>query len=429
VVSSWRATAALSRALVVGAVGIGTAVLAGEPVIVVLVAPLVVCGALGLAHRPTGSPRLATRLDHHSLHEGQGTTSRLVLDDGGDVEHVTRVAAGSPYVVMRPANGRIGRLLRDGADLEISPRRWGRRLLGEERIGLTTRWAGYRWGPVPMVGEEIRVLPATAAFDSRADAPQPVGLVGAHRSRREGSGTEFAGIRPFQPGDRLRRISWRVSVRTDRLHVTTARAEQDTGVLLVVDALADHGLSQGVDGVASSLDLTIRAAAAVGEHHLRRGDRVALRVIGRDAPQLGYGAGRRRLRVLLDTLAGIRPGELWDGELRRLNLPVSAGTEVVVFSPMLSEAIATATATLFQRGLPVLVVDTLPPGATPGVAEGADARLAEIAWRMRRIEREQVLAALAGLGCPVVAWRGPGTLDDVLHRLARRAQLPQVRSR
>jgi hypothetical protein len=29
----------------------------------------------------------------------------------------------------------------------------------------------------------------------------------------------------------------------------------------------------------------------------------------------------------------------------------------------------------------------------------------------------------------VVAWRGPGTLDDVLRRLARRAELPRVVSR
>jgi hypothetical protein len=48
---------------------------------------------------------------------------------------------------------------------------------------------------------------------------------------------------------------------------------------------------------------------------------------------------------------------------------------------------------------------------------------------MRRIEREQVLARLGSLGCPVVAWRGPGTLDDVLRRLARRSRLPQVRVR
>jgi hypothetical protein len=40
-----------------------------------------------------------------------------------------------------------------------------------------------------------------------------------------------------------------------------------------------------------------------------------------------------------------------------------------------------------------------------------------------------VLDRLAALGCPVVAWRGPGTLDDVLRRLARRAQVPRVVSR
>jgi hypothetical protein len=48
---------------------------------------------------------------------------------------------------------------------------------------------------------------------------------------------------------------------------------------------------------------------------------------------------------------------------------------------------------------------------------------------MRRLERDEVLARLAALGCPVVAWRGPGTVDDVMRRLARRAQLPQVRTR
>ena len=71
----------------------------------------------------------------------------------------------------------------------------------------------------------------------------------------------------------------------------TTRAEQDTGVLLVVDALADHGRSGGVDGAASSLDVTVRAAAAIAEHHVRMGDRVSLRVIGAGHEYVGYGAG------------------------------------------------------------------------------------------------------------------------------------------
>ena len=45
-----------------------------------------------------------------------------------------------------------------------------------------------------------------------------------------------------------------------RGYVVSTRAEEDTGVLLVVDALADHGRSGGVDGDASSLDVSVRAS-------------------------------------------------------------------------------------------------------------------------------------------------------------------------
>jgi hypothetical protein len=77
----------------------------------------------------------------------------------------------------------------------------------------------------------------------------------------------------------------------------------------------------------------------------------------------------------------------------------------------------------------VLVVDTLPPDVRPEGADGADPALLALAWRMRRIDRSVLLDRLAALGCPVVAWRGPGTLDDVLRRLARRAELPRVVTR
>ena len=75
-------------------------------------------------------------------------------------------------------------------------------------------------------------------------------------------------------------------------------------------------------------------------------------------------------------------------------------------------------ATLFQGRWCILT----PP-------EGTDPAVADLAWRMRLLERDQVLARLASLGCPVVAWRGAGTVDDVMRRLARRAQLPQGRAR
>ena len=112
-----------------------------------------------------------------------------------------------------------------------------------------------------------------------------------------------------------------------------------------------------------------------------------------------------------------------------LQLGVTGGTVVIVLSPMLAESIGAVAATLTRRGVPVLVVDTLPADVRPGVAEGTDPALAALAWRMRSLERTVVLQRLAALGCPVVPWRGPGTIDDVLRRLARRAAQPRVVAR
>jgi uncharacterized protein (DUF58 family) len=423
----------MSRALVISGLGLGGSVLAGQPVGLVLVAPLVLCAAMGLAGRPTGTPSARSDIDHVSLHEGQGTTSRLRLEDAEEAEQVTRVVGAAAYVATHPAEGRVSRLVADGLPvLEISPRRWGRRTLGQERVALTSRWAGYRWGPVTLSGQQLQVLPEPTAYTTRAETPQPRGLVGAHRSARPGSGSEFAGIREFQPGDRLRRINWRISSRTLRLHATTTRAEEDAGILLVIDAVADHGRSDGVDGAASSLDLTVRAAAALAEDAVRRGDRIALRVVGGSGRQLHFGSGWLHLRRLLLALSAIQSGVEGHRSLAiapHVPLRATEGTTVLLLTPMLTEAVATVAATTARRGLPTLVIDTLPDDAEPAFPDDADPALADLAWRMRKIEREQVLAGLSGLGCPVVPWRGPGTLDDVLHRLSRRAQLPRVRAR
>jgi uncharacterized protein (DUF58 family) len=426
VTSRWRPTPALARAVVVGAVAVVAAVVGSAPTVMVLGAPFVLLACFGLLHRPDSSPVLEARLDHRWLHEGQGTTSRLVIQHGEDVEHVARAMATTPFVALHPPTGLAAGLADAPPTIEVGPRRWGRRVLGEEQVCLTTPWAGYRWGPVSLHGDGLRVLPHTRRFVSRAETPRPVGLVGVNRSPRLGAGVEFADIRPFRPGDRLRRISWRVSVRSRELHVTTSPAEEDSGVLLVIDALGDHGHSGGLDGEASSLDQSVRAAAAVAEHHVRAGDRVGLRIVGGDGGLLGYGAGTRHLRALFDLLAGVRAGELPEGIAERIQLRVRGGSVVFVFSPMLGAAIVTATASLVQRGLPVVVVDTLPPDASPKVPDGVDPRIADLAWRMRRLERDQVLAGLVGLGCPVVPWRGGGSLDDILRRLARRASVPRA---
>jgi uncharacterized protein (DUF58 family) len=132
-------------------------------------------------------------------------------------------------------------------------------------------------------------------------------------------------------------------------------------------------------------------------------------------------AGRRHLRVVLDTLATVVPGEHRDVDPSRMRFQVSAGSMVIVLSPLLSATAVAATTTLASHGLDVVVVDTLPEGLEMG-----DDPRRRLAWRMRLLEREQVLAKVQRAGIPVVAWRGPGTLDQVLVRLGRRSSMPRV---
>jgi uncharacterized protein (DUF58 family) len=259
------------------------------------------------------------------------------------------------------------------------------------------------------------------------EAPQPIGLIGAHRSRRDGDGTEFSSIRAFHSGDRLRRINWRVSLRQGTLHVESTRAEEDTAVLLIVDALADYGISEGVGSpVESSLDVTVRAAAALAEQYLAGGDRVSLRVLSPSGEYAGYGTGTRHLRRILTLLAHIRPGLPREVAIDRIDFRATAGTVVVVLSPMLSEPLASATVRLVRRGLSVIVVDPLPADTTPTVYPDGDPVVGALAWRMRLLDRSHLLASLATVGCPVVPWSGPRTLEEVLRRLARRTQVPRV---
>ena len=426
--NGWAPTPALGRATVVAAVGLVGAALTGSPVLVVLASSFVLPVLMGLLGRPDVDPRIVPRLGLTRLHEGQGTTSTLEIVDGDAVEQVTRVQARAAYVATVPASGATAVPMNpaDARVIALTPRRWGRRNVGDEQVALTSAWCGYRWGPERMPAQQLTVWPQAAAYDSTAEAPQPDGLVGAHRSRRVGSGTEFAGIRPFAPGDRLRRISWPVSLRTGELQVVTTRAEQDASVLVVVDALRDIGVSGGVDGRASSLDLTARAASALSDHHIRRGDRVGLRVVGPRDVRVPLGSGPRHLHRLTGTLARVLP-DTSPMTADSLELGVTGDCIVYVLSTMLHAPLVAATALLSARGVSVVVIDTLGERAMDEI--GGPTSAAGLAWRMRMLERSSLLDRLAALGCPVVTWRGPGTVDEVLRQQQRRQQLPRVRSR
>jgi uncharacterized protein (DUF58 family) len=249
--------------------------------------------------------------------------------------------------------------------------------------------------------------------------------VGNHRSRRPGEGGELAGVRPFAPGDRLRRIDWRVSLRTRDLHVAATLSDRDAEVVLLLDVLGEVGLSGGVAGSASVLDTTVRASAAIAEHYLQRGDRVSLLEYGAAARRLRPATGRRQYLTVLEWLLDVRPDPVEVDENDYDNVfgihHLSSDALVMVLTPLVDPRSADMLAQLTQSGRYVLAVDTLPPDAT--VTGGGN--WTPLATRLWRLERENVLGRLREHGVPVVAWAGAGSLDLVLRDVARLALIPR----
>jgi uncharacterized protein (DUF58 family) len=323
-------------------------------------------------------------------------------------------------------------------DIGLQSRRWGRREVGSGLVAATSSWGAFRYGPKEFVPRTLWTLPLPAIFDAKAPTPSPNGLVGLNRSRRAGDGSEFANIRAYQPGDRLRRIHWPLSLRARELYVTSTWADQDSQVMLLVDAHNDMGDSGGLGGQASSLDVTVRAAAAMAEHYLHRGDRVGLRVFGAlNVARLPAMAGRGHLRRVLDTLASIEAGTDRRPNPTRVAGDLTAGTLAVVLSPLVSPDVMTHAVTLARRGLSVIIIDTLPNrvDTLPDRRDGRDRRdlLAEsttqLAWRIRRLERDRDIQRVQESGIPTVPWRGPGSLDQVLRDLGRRSSAARMARR
>jgi uncharacterized protein (DUF58 family) len=161
-------------------------------------------------------------------------------------------------------------------------------------------------------------------------------LAGDYRSTLLGVGTELAQVRPYVPGDDVRRIDWNVTARTGEPHVRVHLAERVLVTWLVVDTSPSMQFGTAERRKA---DVAEGVAIAVGHVATRRGNRLGAVTFGDSTPR---SVPPRQGRVgLLGLLAALRQEP--DGAR--------------VGATSLGEAVARAGALARQRALMVLVSD------------------------------------------------------------------------
>jgi uncharacterized protein (DUF58 family) len=291
----------------------------------------------------------------------------------------------------------------------VTPTRWGRRSIGPIRV---TAWGPSRLDVATAdvsVGQ-VDVHPPAAWARHLPVPPRLVQRTGLHAGRSEGSGVEFAGVRPYEPGDVVRRVHWPATARRGRLHLIRHAVERAADTVVVIDATTE---------VADTLNVSVRGAAGVAQAYLAAGDRVGVVALGGIVRWLPPGVGLRQVHRVVETVLDVRLDDSYVApDLNRLpRRALPPGALAVVFSPLLDSGVLEILRDLRERGHPTVVVDVLrtEPEPPPGTRAGVEA------VRLWRLERDALRHELASIGVTVVPWgeddHAVGLLDRVAVRL------------
>jgi uncharacterized protein (DUF58 family) len=383
---------------------------------VVLAVPLVVALAWGLAGSRAPRVRVEIGVGPDRCLEGDEVVMNVAIASGSRMEEAELgVAVPAGFAIGDGAQRvalRMGAGGRRSVVVPVRAARWGVYRLGT--VALRTTGPG-RFVVYEEIFERefvVKVFPAFERLDRAVRPPETQVFSGDYTSRAAGEGLEFADVRPFAAGDRLRRLNWRVTSRRDAPFANRHHPERSADVVLLLDTFSDFGPPG-----ASSLDLAVRGAAALARHHLDRKDRVGLVSFGGLLHWLNAASGRTQIYRIVDYLLRIEVelSHAWK-DIQILpsgTLPPQA--LVVAFSPLEDERSITALVDLRGRGFSLVVVDTLSEGAVEPLP-GEPGAIAYRAWRMAR---EGLRFRMATLGIPVVPWSGEEGLDATLAHVPR----------
>ncbi len=395
------------------AVGLLGALALRRPELAVIAAPFALFLAIGT--RAAQEPHITAELTL--------TADRTV--EGAEVEGTIAVHSAR----------RIDRLevvlaLPDGTEIVDGTRWRALRLRADEQrevgVGLRcTRWGVFDLGRVDIRARDaLRLVAWEATIDHshRLKAyPSPIALqtllapletqafAGSEVARVKGEGVEYADIRDFVPGDRVRAINWRASARRQGLVVNERHPERNTDVVLFIDSFGDvrgHGRS--------ALEDAVRAAASLATRYLDRRDRVGLVGFGGVLRWLHPGMGTTQRYRLIETMleTGVEPTYTW----RDVNLiparVLPPKSLVIGLTPLVDQRFIAALEDLRGRRFDVAVVEVdAVPLVEPGRSESE-----RLAYRLWLLEREVLRARLVALGIGIATW-GDTDLDTVLEEV------------
>jgi uncharacterized protein (DUF58 family) len=400
--------------LVVSAWALALGVISARPELFVAALPLMLVVA-ALAARPAAPEyTLSHEISADRVFEGETLTVTVTVTATSAVpllilcEHLpgdVHVARGRSRAVMALAPGETARLAYDVR----CPLR-GVHDLGTVAVQARDRLGVRAWERRHVDGKRVRVYPRIVPMRSLPRPRRTQTSIGDYVSRALGEGIEPGDVRPFAPGDRIKQVNWRASLRLGTLYVTQRHQEQNADVVLMLDTLAQVGAPPD-----TTLDLGVRATASLATAYLARKDRVGLITYGGTIDWIKPASGR----VQYERLAGalLRASVVFTFVMKDLLALVPARVLpphalVIAVTPLLDPRFTRAVLDLAARGYDLVVLVVSPVEVTRAMRAGS--LLDDLACRLWTLERRAHLDELGRHGLAVLEWNPAQPLELAL---------------
>jgi len=401
------------------AAGLLAALLFARAEAAVLALPFALIALLGIASVREPQLELEPELDRDRVLEGEQAVLQVRLRAAVPVRrielslrlpHGVALADSGPWpeVTLRAGEERT-------VELRIDAQRWGAYDVGSMLVRTRDRFGLLLFERAFVRSLPLRVYPTSDGLRALLAPLETQALAGNSVSRERGDGIEFADVRAFVAGDRVRHVNWRVSARRGDLHVNQHHPERNADVVIFIDTFAEVGESGQRPGGGTTLDLAIRGAASLAARHLAGRDRVGMIGFGGIIRWLRPGMGVVQLYRVMDSLLDTRvvASYAWKGidVIPTGTLPPKA--LLLALTPLVDERTIGALLDVRGRGFDVAVIE-LDPVAF--VAPRPDER-GELAHRLWLLQREALRERFRAAGIPIATWNEQRPLDSALEEV------------
>lgn len=396
------------------------ALLFGEGALAALAAPFAVALALGL--RRSGPVEVTARLvlDSEQVLEGDVVTGRVEVTWSSpfDAQVLLHRLKGVSAATEDDVSARAGGASAVELPIRLQATRWGRHSVGEVWLRLTLPFGLVTWTGKVLEGPSVRVLPDTERLNRLLAPARPRAVWGMHRTTRLGDGHEFAELRAYVPGDRLRDLNWAATARQGKPFVNRHHPHLSGDVVIALDAFDD-----GWAGAEAVLARSARIAWGLASLHMRANDRVGLVGLGGSTQWLAPAGGRLAEYRLMETLLRVG-GEAADRILSsRQDVEVPPAALILALTSLHDRETLRVLTRWRARGrsVAVVMIDVLASLDAP------DSRGEALAMRVWGLELERRIGELEGLGVPVVRAPLDGAVTPVITALQRKRRGPPPR--